>query len=99
MTTYRTFEAMVADWERRTGASDFAAFATGHKLRLPAGTIDGSELSEEHRDLALTVLGLTVAAGGKIVCRHADMMNIGRYRLTVTKDVQTGDKIYEAKPL
>jgi hypothetical protein len=60
---------------------------------------DGSELSEEHRDLALTVLGLTVAAGGKIVCRHADMMDIGRYRLTVTEDSQTGDKIYEAKPL
>lgn len=55
------------------------------------------QLSDEARELALTVLALALAAGGKIVCRQADMQSFGSYTLTVTEDVATGDKTYEAK--
>ena len=54
-------------------------------------------LSHEERELAKTLLALTVAAGGKIVCRQAEMQDLGRYTLTITEDVATGDKTYEAK--
>lgn len=53
--------------------------------------------SKEEQERALLLLTLTVAAGGKIVCRRADMMDLGRYTLTVTEDVATGDRTYEAK--
>jgi hypothetical protein len=54
------------------------------------------ELSVEERRLAMNMLALVVAAGGKIVCKSRDMMFLMDWELVVTEDVATGDKVYEA---
>jgi hypothetical protein len=58
--------------------------------------IQGSAFDWHTQELAITCLSLTVAAGGKIVVRRNEMMDLSNYRLVVTQDDMTGDRTYEA---
>ncbi|WBT40184.1 hypothetical protein [Hyphomicrobium sp. DMF-1] len=58
--------------------------------------IPETAFGESDRVLVMTVLSLTVAAGGEIIVRDKDMVEIGNYRLIVTQDRFTGDKTYRA---
>lgn len=82
------------DWRER--APCLKCGSRARRCFCNEATADLSRATVPFPEHAMALLVLAFAAGGEIVVRDEDMVEIGNYKLVVTLNETTGDKTYSA---